>query len=515
MISSQLLAFEQALIEQQLITQQQLINIKNSNKHSNGKLFESLLNHKSIAPEQLYQTAAQVWSVPFIKLSRENYKKKNMFNIPARVLDDLDALTLTDKNNNPLVAFGSPEKLNRVNQLCFYTKQQLEPVLADINLIRKFRNQQHYQQTNSSNDPTYQNDLDQYLQKSMQHQASDIHIEMFNGHCGLRIRVDGVLHSLASISRDQGLKLISQIKLAANMDIAQSRLPQDGRFTHKLNNRSVSLRVNSMPTIYGEKLVLRLLEQHGKHIKLNQIGLFAEQYQLIREILKQPSGLILVTGPTGSGKTVTLYALLELLNTGKENISTIEDPAEIYVDGINQVSINRKAGLDFSIALRALLRQDPDIIMIGEIRDAETAEIAVKAAQTGHLVLATLHSRTANSAGARLQQLGVNRYSLEDALRLTIAQRLVRKICSQCQREIEPSKSALNLFGKFNTDIPKHIYTATGCPVCLQGYRGRTGIFELLSPNQIGQNTNVDLQNAGLELVASGKTSLDELLRVL
>ena len=510
--------FEQKLVEKNLITQTQLSELKKSNEFLTHGLFESLLKQKSIALEQLYQTASQVWSVPFIKLGHNNYVPNHAVDIPGKVLDELEALMLTDQHNNHLIAMGKPEKLSQINQLGFYTEQKLKPVLADINSIRKARNQQRHLRINSANDPVYDSDLTTHLEKSLAYKASDIHIEMFDGHCSLRVRVDGVLHPLASVTRDQGLKLISQIKLIANLDIAQSRLPQDGRFTHRLKNNSISLRVNSMPTIHGEKLVLRILEQHAKQFRLNQIGLDADQYQLIREIIKQPSGLILVCGPTGSGKTVTLYALLELLNTGKENISTIEDPAEIHTEGINQVSVNRKAGLDFSAALRALLRQDPDIIMIGEIRDTETAQIAVKAAQTGHLVLATLHSRSASSAQTRLLQLGVNQYSLEQALRLTIAQRLIRKLCQQCLIKHQIPKSAVNLFNNSNLSVPEHIYQAAGCPLCLQGYKGRKGIFELLTHrNQLECHKEVDtnLMQVGLRLAINGKTSLEELLRVL
>ncbi len=518
MISSNLRLFEQKLIEKDLITQKQLYEIKKSNEFFIYGLFESLLNQKSIALEQLYQTAAQVWSVPFIKLTHNNYVPIHDIDIPDKVLDDMEALMLKDENSNHLIALGKPEKLSQINQLGFYTEQKLEPVLADIHSIRKARNQRRHLTINNSNNPVGSNDLTAYLEKSLTHNASDVHVEMFHGHCSLRIRVDGVLHPLASISCDQGLRLISQTKLIAHMDIAQSRLPQDGRFTHQIKNQPVSLRVNSIPTIHGEKLVLRILQQHAKQFKLNQIGLSAEQYQLIREIIKQPSGLILVCGPTGSGKTVTLYALLELLSTGKENISTIEDPAEIQVEGINQISINRKSGLDFSTALRALLRQDPDIIMIGEIRDNETAQISVRAAQTGHLVLATLHSRTAANAEIRLLQLGVNQYSLDQALRLTIAQRLIRKLCPQCQTKHDVSKSAIELFNNSNLAVPKHIYQALGCPLCLQGYKHRTGIFELLTDkHHFGQVAAADtsLIQAGLNQVADGKTSLDELLRVL
>ena len=518
MIHSNIILFEQTLIERKLITDQQLSKLKETNEYSNKGLFESLLSLKTISVNKLYQIAAEIWSVPFIELSTKDYPQTNVLKVPTRVLTHLDAVTLTDKNNNYLVAFGTPEKLNQINQLSFFAQYQFNPVLADINSIRSVRNQQQHQNNNTKNTSINENDLDSYLSKSIELNSSDIHIEMFDGHCRLRVRVDGVLHPLASIQAEQGLKLISQIKLLANMDIAQSRLPQDGRFSYQIKNKTISLRTNSIPTIHGEKLVLRILEQHGQQFKLNQLGLFTEQYQVVRETLKKPNGLILVTGPTGSGKTVTLYALLDLLNTAKENISTIEDPAEIHVDGINQVSINRKAGLDFSTALRALLRQDPDIVMIGEIRDSETAEIAVKAAQTGHLVMATVHSRNAISAKTRLLQLGVEKYSLDDALRLIIAQRLPRKLCHECRRQTQPTQTVTQLFKASMLKLPDYIDQAVGCSNCLQGYSGRTGIFELLPNNQNPESNHMpklDLQQSGLQRVANKETSFDELMRVL
>ncbi len=523
MITSNIALFERTLLEQKLISKEQLTKLKSTTEYVNKGLFECLLNLKTISTHKLYQTAAEIWSVPFVDLSSTDYPQSDQLEVPDKILSELNAITLTDRQKNHLVAFGTPEKLNQAYQLNFFTQYQFDCVLADINSIRSSRNRQHYLRSKTPNTTLQENELNLHLSKSIQHNASDIHIEMFDGHCRLRIRVDGVLHPLASIGAKQGLKLVSQIKLLANMDIAQSRLPQDGRFSYTIDAKTISLRTNSIPTIHGEKLVLRILEQHGRQFKLNQLGLFAEQYQIIRETLKRPNGLILVAGPTGTGKTVSMYAMLDLLNTAKENISTIEDPAEIHVDGINQVNVNRKAGLDFSVALRALLRQDPDILMIGEIRDAETAEIAVKAAQTGHLVLATVHSRTAASAKTRLLQLGVKKYTLNDALKLIIAQRLPRKLCHLCRRQTQLTESVTQLFRQSNTVLPKYVYQAVGCSSCLQGYKSRTGIFELLQKKcqlkpentVVGQSVALNLKQAGLKRVAEGDTSVDELIRVL
>jgi len=523
MICAKIVLFEASLIEQKLISERQLSELKLTSEYFNKGLFECLLGLKSIAADKLYKTAAEIWSVPFIDLNIVEYSQNDALRVPDNLLAELNAITLIDKQENQLVAFGTPEMLSQSNQLRFFTQHPFNSVLADINAIHCTRNQQSHRRSNFSDVTHKHNNLSMYISKSIQHKASDIHIEMFDGHCRLRIRVDGVLHPLASIATENGMKLISQIKLLANMDIAQSRLPQDGRFSYIIDSKNISLRTNSIPTIHGEKLVLRILEQHGQRFKLNQLGLFAGQYQTIRETLTKPNGLILVAGPTGAGKTVTLYALLDLLNSAKENITTIEDPAEIHVDGINQVNVNHKAGLDFSIALRALLRQDPDILMIGEIRDVETAEIAVKAAQTGHLVLATVHSRSAVSAKTRLLQLGINKYSLDDALKLIIAQRLARKLCHECRHKTPLSKPITQSFLLSNTTLANHVYKATGCSKCLQGYSGRIGIFELLqierqakSKHTISESSSsFSLQKAGLRRVADGEISFAELMRVL
>jgi len=349
--------------------------------------------------------------------------------------------------------------------------------------------------------------LNQLVKQAIQQAASDIHIEPQEKHCRLRFRCDGLLREITTIPHTLATKLIARLKVMAKLDIAEKRLPQDGRVTLEQVTLS-DIRISTCPTLFGEKTVLRLLDTKKTTLNLNALGLLPAQQTLLQKILAKPQGLILVTGPTGSGKTVTLYSALHSLNSAEKNISTVEDPVEIQLPGINQVNIHPKAGLHFTTVLRALLRQDPDILMIGEIRDAETANIAVQAAQTGHLVLSTLHTNSAIETLRRLQSLNIATHHLVHAVSLIIAQRLVRVRCPHC--------------------IPTE-----NCPHCHQGYLGRTGIFELLpmtatlaelilanaSPRELQQQAEqegfLSLKQVATQKVAAKITTLDEIQRVI
>ncbi|KUX00407.1 type II secretion system protein GspE [Escherichia coli] len=277
--------------------------------------------------------------------------------------------------------------------------------------------------------------LTRTLQSALEQRASDIHIEPADNAYRIRLRIDGVLHPLPDVSPDAGVALTARLKVLGNLDIAEHRLPQDGQFTVELAGNAVSFRIATLACRGGEKVVLRLLQQVNQALDVNTLGMQPSQLVDFAHALQQPQGLVLVTGPTGSGKTVTLYSALQTLNTADINICSVEDPVEIPIAGLNQTQIHSRAGLTFQGVLRALLRQDPDVIMIGEIRDGETAEIAIKAAQTGHLVLSTLHTNSTCETLVRLQQMGVARWMLSSALTLVIAQRLVRKLCPHCRRQ--------------------------------------------------------------------------------
>ncbi|MHB1949109.1 MAG: type IV-A pilus assembly ATPase PilB [Gammaproteobacteria bacterium] len=368
--------------------------------------------------------------------------------------------------------------------------------------------------------------VDHIIQHALQQSASDIHIEPFEKICRIRYRQDGVLYEIAEIPINLSGRLVTRLKVMAKLDISERRIPQDGRF--QLNQ--IDIRMNTCPTLFGEKIVLRLLDINKVSLELNALGLTETQMKCFIDIISQPQGLILVTGPTGSGKTVTLYSALNYLNTKEKNISTVEDPVEIQLNGINQVHINPKINLNFATALRSFLRQDPDILMIGEIRDTETADIALQAAQTGHLVFSTLHTNSAIETLMRLQSMGIAPYNMASSITLIIAQRLVRKLCTHCKLpEMYPEK-LLQVMGFENTK--NTLYRAVGCHQCLQGYQGRFGIYEFLpmSSNitqlimsnahatiimaQAQREGFLTLREVGFEKVIQGLTTLTELNRV-
>lgn len=375
--------------------------------------------------------------------------------------------------------------------------------------------------------------VDQLFQNAVQQATSDIHIETYDRHCRIRYRQDGLLHQVAEIQNHLATRVIARLKVMASLDIAEKRLPQDGRFQIQIKpHKTIDVRISICPVLHGEKIVCRLLDNSSMALALGTLGFTTAQQSLFLEKIARPQGLILVTGPTGSGKTVTLYSALHYLNNVEKNILTVEDPVEIQLDGINQAPINLKAGLDFATTLRAFLRQDPDIIMVGEIRDKETANIAIQAAQTGHLVFSTLHTNNTVETLVRLISMGSNPYHLVNALSLIIAQRLVRKLCPQCKQIERIPKSILNKMG-FQTHLTHQFYCAHGCSHCTQGYKGRTGIFECLPISQeiaASMMNNDDtytllrvarqsgfstLADSGFNLAIRGETSIAELNRVL
>ena len=365
--------------------------------------------------------------------------------------------------------------------------------------------------------------------------ASDIHFEPYEKIFRVRTRLDGVLTQVATPPTALANKVTARLKVMSRMDIAERRVPQDGRIKMKLSkNRAIDFRVNTCPTLFGEKVVLRILDPSSAKLGIDALGYEPDQKDLYMEALKKPYGMILVTGPTGSGKTVSLYTGLNILNTEDRNISTAEDPAEINLPGINQVNVNPKVGLNFASCLRAFLRQDPDVIMVGEIRDLETAEIAIKAAQTGHLVLSTLHTNDAPKTLTRLVDMGVKPYAIASTVHLIIAQRLARKLCESCKelRDIPTEALLQEGFTKEEAQGGLKIYGPVGCKLCNDGYKGRLGIFQVLpisdaieriimeggSSMQIAEQAEkdgvVDLRRSGLQKVKDGITGLEEINRV-
>ncbi len=373
--------------------------------------------------------------------------------------------------------------------------------------------------------------LNSLLGESVRSGASDIHLEPFEDCVKARLRIDGILTELASLSPKLAPYLVSRIKVMARLDIAEKRVPQDGRLSLTLGGKAYDVRVSTLPIRYGERVVMRLLDTESAKLELADLGLEPNTLKRFQNALSEPNGIILVTGPTGSGKTTTLYAGLSLLNDQTRNIMTVEDPVEYALPGISQTQVNSKVGMTFSNGLRSILRQDPDVVMVGEIRDRETAEMAVQASLTGHLVLSTVHTNSAVSAVTRLVDMGIERYLLASSLKAILAQRLVRKLCSNCKIEIEPTPSFLT---QMNVDVEnaKMACKPVGCVDCQNtGYRGRTAIYELVTVtdeiremiqngaseqeiNEVAFKDHATLADNGRELILSGTTTVEEIMRV-
>lgn len=392
----------------------------------------------------------------------------------------------------------------------------------------------------SGNPPLYtETPVVHYLQQTWEIaallRASDIHFEPFETFYRVRLRVDGVLQEIAAPPFEFKDQIASRIKVLSRLDIAEKRLPQDGRMNLGLqNSKRLNLRVSTLPTLFGEKIVVRVLSTDLAKLNLDHLGYNSSDKQKLLHAIQKPHGLVLVTGPTGSGKSQSLYACLNLLNRAEVNIATVEDPSEIQLPGINQVNVKERIGLNFATSLRAFLRQDPDILMVGEIRDHETADIAIKASQTGHLVLSTLHTQDAPSALVRLRNMGIASYNLASSISLISAQRLVRRLCVHCRKPMAVSAHLLKDLGLLSTShlatAQHHFYSAEGCSQCYKGYWGRIGLFQLMPisaalqhlilqnasrqelATQAEQEGVCSLRHAGLLQASLGITSLAEVL---
>ncbi|WP_058912266.1 type II secretion system protein GspE [Entomohabitans teleogrylli] len=432
----------------------------------------------------------------------------------------------SDEESISIAVVGAPQEA-LLDALRFTVNKRIHIECWSEERLEKAFNQ-HSAQT-AGDDAPVTGQVDNILTQAVQRRASDIHIEPGAENLSVRLRIDGVLQPLLSLPAELAAGIATRLKVAAELDIAERRLPQDGQFSRELAEKSVTFRISTLPCCYGEKIVLRLQEQEARPLSLAALGMPPHALEAYRRALACPQGLILVTGPTGSGKTITLYSGLNALNTPQVNISSVEDPVEIALPGINQTRVNPRAGLDYQTILRALLRQDPDVIMIGEIRDRETAEIAVKAAQTGHLVLATLHTNSTTETLIRLQQMGISGWMIASALRLIVAQRLARRLCPRCRRQCPAQED--------NTSSSEgaHLnhWQAGGCEHCYSGFYGRIALFETLiidgplkraiasdagvaAIELLAQEQGMEtLHQCGTHAVGEGLTTQEELLRVL
>jgi type IV pilus assembly protein PilB len=484
--------------------------------------------------------------------------------VPEKLIRQHHALPIQQRGNRLFVAISDPMNLIALDEFKFNTGISTEPVLVEEDKLEKILdkalemgdspmqmeglldddldNLEFSDEEDSAQDVS-ESDVDdtpivrfvhKVLLDAINKKASDIHFEPYEKAFRVRFRIDGVLEEIASPPITLGPRICARLKVMSRLDISERRIPQDGRIKMQLSKkRAIDFRVNTCPTLFGEKIVLRILDPSSAMLGIDVLGYEENQKKLYLDALAKPYGMILVTGPTGSGKTVSLYTGLNILNTPDRNISTAEDPAEINMPGINQVNVRPKVGLTFASALRAFLRQDPDVIMVGEIRDLETAEIAIKAAQTGHLVLSTLHTNDAPQTLTRLANMGVPPYNIASAVTLIIAQRLARKLCNHCKVVDDIPKEALIEEGFDKDEISSlTIYKATGCDQCTSGYKGRVGIYQVMPVSEemgriIMEGGNAiqladradeegvaDLRASGLQKVRDGVISLEEVNRV-
>ncbi|MCF6280861.1 MAG: type IV-A pilus assembly ATPase PilB [Candidatus Polarisedimenticolaceae bacterium] len=523
-----------------------------------------LVTKKILKSDEIAVAASKGFGVPIFDLEAMDRDLLPKDVVSEKLILAHHMLPLFKRGNRLFLAVSDPTNHQGLDEIRFNTGMATESVLvkddALVQLIEDVLEAQDTSMTDlldadldnldisgGDDEPSDEGDLDiddapvvrfvnKILLDAINLGASDIHLEPYEYKFRIRYRQDGMLSEVASPPNNLASRLTARIKVMSRMNIAERRVPQDGRIKMKLSkNRSIDFRVNTCPTLYGEKIVLRILDPASAQIGIEALGFAAEQEEAFLAAIKKPYGMILVTGPTGSGKTVTLYTALNLLNKPEVNISTVEDPVEIQVAGINQVNQNARTGMTFAEALRAFLRQDPDVVMVGEIRDLETAEIAIKAAQTGHLVLSTLHTNDAPQTLTRLSNMGIPAFNIASSVMLIIAQRLARRLCSHCKKVEEGlPNEVLKDEGFTEKDIKAGItiYKPVGCDLCNDGYKGRVGIFQVMPISekmskiimengnslQLGEQAEIegisDLRKSGLRKVMEGVTGLEEINRV-
>ena len=550
------------IVKEGLLTEVDAQSHSSEAKKSQTPLISYLVSHKLINAKSIANLAATEFGLPFFDLSVFDKSFLPTDLVSENLIRQHHALPLFKRGNRLFIALSDPTNVQALDEIKFHTRLNTETILveedklvatieyfleasdttmtdlldADLDNIDLSDGEEQSSANLSSevDDAPIVRFVNKILLDAIKKGASDIHLEPYEKNFRIRYRTDGMLYEVASPPTNISNRIISRIKVMSKMDIAERRVPQDGRIKMTLSrNKSIDFRVNTCPTLFGEKVVLRILDPTSAQLGIEKLGFEPEQNQLFLDAIKKPYGMILVTGPTGSGKTVSLYTGLNILNTVERNISTAEDPVEITVEGINQVNMNVKAGLTFAEALRAFLRQDPDIIMVGEIRDLETAEIAVKAAQTGHLVLSTLHTNDAPQTLNRLLQMGIPAFNIVSSVLLIMAQRLARRLCERCKTDSKYPEKTLLEVGFQKEEIGTFtVYEAVGCEHCNDGYKGRVGIYQVMpiseqmrtrilegcNAMQLAEQASSeginDLRRSGLLKVKQGITSIEEIDRV-
>ena len=499
------------LIEDGLITAESAEKHETLAKTARRSLITHLVREKVVAADLLARAAAEVFGTALIDLDAINPEAIPEGLVNERLIRNHHALPLYKRGNRLFVALSDPtnrdaladiqfqtgiateEILVREDQLAAYIERLLGPAeeealtdygeAVDLDLETIDTEAEEEEDAGAPTDDTpVVRFINQMLLNAIRLGSSDLHFEPFEKAYKVRFRTDGILHEVASPPVMLSPRIAARLKVMSQMDISERRVPQDGRIKLKVSkSKSIDFRVNTLPVLFGEKVVLRILDASSAQMGIDALGYDDDQKALYLEALNKPQGMFLVTGPTGSGKTVSLYTGLNILNTPELNISTAEDPVEINLEGINQCPVNAKVGLDFSAALRSFLRQDPDIVMVGEIRDIETAEIAIKAAQTGHMVMSTLHTNSAPETITRLRNMGVPAFNLATSINLIVAQRLARRLCSCKEKITVPANALLEKgFTQKELDVGLEIYGPKGCDKCNGGYKGRVGVYEVV-----------------------------------
>ena len=525
-----------------------------------------LVSNKILEASKIAMEASKEFGLPVFDLDAIDPESIPKDVVDEKLIQKHHALPLFKRGKRLYIGISDPTNLAAIDDIKFQAAINTEAVLVEENKLSKMV-EKLLEEQESAMDDMMNDDLDnlddldfadpdvdkqedtdsgvddtpvvrfvnKILLDAIKKGASDIHFEPYEKSYRVRLRIDGVLREVARPPLAMSPRLSARIKVMSRMDTAEKRVPQDGRIKLKISKtKAIDFRVNTCPTLFGEKIVLRILDPSSASLGIDALGYEADQKALYLKALANPYGMILVTGPTGSGKTVSLYTGLNILNTVDTNISTAEDPAEINLEGINQVNVNEKVGLTFEAALRAFLRQDPDIIMVGEIRDLQTAEIAIKAAQTGHMVMSTLHTNDAPQTLARLVNMGVAPFNIASAVNLIIAQRLARRLCNHCKEKVDIPRAALEEEGFTSEQINSkpELFKANGCDQCSEGYKGRVGIYQVLPISEetgriIMENGTAidiadqadkegidDLRKSAIKKVLAGLTSLEEINRV-
>ena len=549
----------QKLLESSLISQEQLSKALDSQQEAGGTLSYNLVKTGAISEMAFAEFMGQVYSVAAVDLEVVEVDVSAVSLIPADVATKFQVVPVKREGRVLTVAMANPDNIFAIDDIKFITGFEVKPVVATESAIKKSIDRL-YDSADSlasimgeieedfeiiddddedlgaedaqSQDAPVVKLVNSLISDAVAKEASDIHIEPYEKMVRVRFRIDGQLHEMMSPPFKMKNATISRLKIMADLDIAEKRVPQDGRIKIRMHNKSIDLRVSTLPTIFGEKLVMRILDKSNLQIDLSKLGFHPKSLSRFLDAIEQPYGMVLVTGPTGSGKSTTLYSALSKINRPHSNIMTAEDPVEYNLEGINQVNVYEEIGLSFAAALKAFLRQDPNIIMVGEVRDLETASIATKAALTGHLVLSTLHTNDAASSINRLIDMGIEPFLVSSSVIVLVAQRLVRRLCDKCKSEIKMHVEALNELGIKESPDELSMFEAKGCVACNDtGYKGRLGLYEVLeiSPGireMIIEREStaaikkrgieegmITLREDGLDKFKTGLTSLEEVLR--